>query len=56
MKKKTEKTQEKLSSVIKFTSVRKSKNGSYMIWIGKNVLFLHPNFLKAVDKKTKKAS
>lgn len=44
------------SNVIQFSSVKKSKNGAYMIWIGKNLLFLHPNFLKSVDKKFNKAS
>lgn len=41
------------SSVIQFTSIKKTKNGSYAVFIGKNVLFLHPNLLKAVDKNSK---
>ena len=40
-------------SVLQFSSIKKTKNGSYAIWIGKNVLFLHPNLLKAVDKNSK---
>jgi len=54
MKKKTSNTTEQnQSSVIQFSSIRKTKNGSYAVWIGKNVLFLHPNLLKAVDKNSK---
>lgn len=45
------------TNVIQFSSITKAKNGSYVIRIGRNILFIHPNLLKAIDQQsTKKAS
>lgn len=51
-KKQTQKTEKKeyKSNVIQFSSVQKTKNG-YAIFLGKNVIFLHTNLLKYIDKK-----
>lgn len=45
--------QKQVSSILQFSSIKKTKNGSYAIFIGKNVLFIHPNLLKAIDKNSK---
>lgn len=52
MKKQKEQQQE--SHILKFDSIKICKNGSYMIVIGQNLLFLHPNLLAAVKQNSKK--
>ena len=43
------------SNIIQFTSVSMTRDrNSYAIRIGKNILFLHKNFLKAVEASAKK--
>ena len=54
MKKKVAQEQQYESNILKFDSIKVAKNGSFMILIGKNILFLHPNLLAAVKVNSKK--
>ncbi len=40
-----------LSNVIQFSSVKRTKNGSLAIFVGKNVIFIGAGLLKYIDKK-----
>ena len=46
------------SNILKFDSIKICKNGSFMVVVGQNVMFLHPNLLAAVkaNSNTKKRS
>lgn len=52
--KKENKAQTPGSNILKFDSIKICKNGSFMIVVGQNVMFLHPNLLAAVKTNSKK--
>jgi len=54
MKKDTKQQTTQESHILKFDSIKLCKNGSYMVVIGQNLLFLHPNLLAAVKANSKK--
>ncbi len=54
MKKDSKQSQQLESHILKFDQITIAKNGSFVVRIGQNVLFLHPNLLAAVKTNSKK--
>lgn len=52
--KKEKNSQQQESNILKFDSIKVCKNGSFMIVVGQNVMFIHPNLLAAVKANSKK--
>lgn len=52
--KKEAKNQTSENHILKFDQITIAKNGSYVVRIGQNVLFLHPNLLAVIKQNSKR--
>jgi len=44
------------TNILKFDQITIAKNGSFVVRIGQNLMFLHPNLLAAIKANSKKRS
>lgn len=52
--KKSEQKKKFESNVLKFDQITIAKNGSYVIRIGQNIIFIHPNLLLSIKSNFRK--